>query len=156
MALRLPYLLALLVATISVARAEPLAIVVPADSRHRLDRAEELSEIYLKKRQFWSNGQRIVPVNLPVADSRRQHFSHSVLGLLPEQLDDYWNERYFHGVLPPEVLNSVEGVLRFVAATPGAIGYVPLCNVDQRVVAILLLDGGEARTAACPPEAQAR
>lgn len=158
MALRLLLTIALQMALISAAGAEPLAIVVPADSHIRVDRIEQLSEVYLKKRQFWPDGQRIVPVNLAATDPRRRQFSQSVLGFLPEQLDAYWNERYFHGVLPPEVLNSVEAVLRFVAATRGAIGYVPLCSVDHRVTSVLLLDAGEARPgqARCPQDEQAR
>jgi hypothetical protein len=47
---------------------------------------------------------------------------------------------YFHGLLPPHVLASTEAVLRFVASTPGAIGYVPLCDADARVTMLLAID----------------
>jgi len=67
----------------------------------------------------------------------------------------YWNARYFHGVLPPYVLSSEEAVLRFVAETPGAIGYVPYCDADKRVTVVLVISAkghvsGSAADIACP------
>ena len=123
---------------------EPLAVVVPADSPHRVESREVLAEIFRRKKQYWADGRRIEPVNLPADDPRRQRFSQLVLGLMPEQLDAYWDEMYFHGTLPPQVLKSVEAVLRFVSMTPGAIGYVPLCSADSRVAVALSLDAAGA------------
>ena len=101
---------------------------------------EELALIFKQKRRFWEDGTRIQPVNLPASHSLRQAFSQLVMGEAPEELDDYWREMYFHGVLPPFVLASDEAVIRFVAGTPGAIGYVSNCVVDHRVRVILRLD----------------
>jgi hypothetical protein len=85
---------------------------------------EELGRVYRRKKLFWESGEKIIPVNLPAAYPLRQRFSRLVLGLLPEGMEAYWNEQYFHGISPPYVLASEVAVLQFVATTPGAIGYV--------------------------------
>ena len=58
----------------------------------------------------------------------------------PEALDAYWNQQYFLGVTPPHVLGSEAAVSRFVAATPGAIGYRSACPDDSAVVASFVID----------------
>ncbi len=119
---------------------DSLAVIVPAGSSHRLAGREALAAVYRRKKQYWDDGQRIEALNLPAEDPRRQRFSQIVLGLTPQQLDTYWSEMYFHGVLPPHVLASVEAVLRLVSDTPAAIGYVPLCNADARVSILFVFD----------------
>jgi hypothetical protein len=54
-------------------------------------------------------------------------------------LPAYWNEQYFHGVLPPIILGSEEAVVRYVASRPDAIGYVDARHVDASVATALLL-----------------
>ena len=74
----------------------------------------------------------------------RRWFSQQVMGATPEDLEGYWRDLYFNGVVPPFVLASEEAVLRFVAATPGAVGYVSGCLVDRRVRVLLQIDGAPA------------
>jgi ABC-type phosphate transport system substrate-binding protein len=92
-----------------------------------------LAAIFGKRRQFWDDHTRVVPVNLPADNPLRRDFSRILFGRAPQDLQAYWNDLYFHGVLPPAVLGSEEAVLRFVSETPGAIGYVSSCSVDARV-----------------------
>lgn len=102
---------------------------------------EELGRIYRRRKLFWESGEKIIPVNLPAAHPLRRRFSHLVLGLLPEELEAYWNEQYFHGISPPYVLASEEGVLQFVATTPGAVGYVSAATVTRQVHVLFSLPG---------------
>jgi len=133
-------------------RAEPPAaggiavIGAPGIDLARLDRAA-VASIFRRKLRTLPAGERLVPVNLPASDPLRTAFSMAVFELEPAAMDAYWNERYFHGVSPPHVLASVEAVLRFVATTPGAIGYVPACAVDGRVQVLMTLP---AAVAGCP------
>ncbi|HEX5392864.1 MAG TPA: hypothetical protein VFW68_06280 [Rhodocyclaceae bacterium] len=114
----------------------PFAVIAaPSASDHRLTR-EAVALIFRRKLSFWDNGQRIQPVNLPPVHPLRRNFSLSVLGQPPEALDDYWREMYFHGVRPPHVLASEEAVALFVAATPGAIGYVSTCIPEGKVTVV--------------------
>jgi ABC-type phosphate transport system substrate-binding protein len=124
------------------ARAEgPIAVIVaPIHADARLD-AESLALIFRRKRQYWPDGSRIQPANLPVHDARRIAFSRAVLGADPAALDDYWSEQYFRGIRPPYVVESAEAMLRFVAQTPGAIGYIDACVADRDVAIVGYLDG---------------
>ncbi len=89
--------------------------------------------IFARKRQLWRDRSPIVPVNLPASHPLRRSFSRWVFDRTPEEMQGYWNDQYFHGIVPPPVLASEEAVMRFVASTPGAIGYVSVCMVDRRV-----------------------
>lgn len=102
---------------------------------------DDLAQVY-RRRKLFVGGQRVQPVNLPSAHPLRRFFSQQVLQRSPEELEDHWRDLYFNGVFPPFVLASEEAVLRFVASTPGALGYVPLCLVDRRVAVVAVIDGG--------------
>ncbi|MEQ1599622.1 MAG: hypothetical protein ABL880_09690 [Methylotenera sp.] len=132
----------LLLSLAPLAQAEPntpiIAIVV--SSNQKVDELKlapnDLSLIYWRKQLYWSKGQRIKPVNLSTEHALRQQFSQKILGSAPKSQIDYWNGQYFNGVSPPYSVNSEEAVLRYVAQTPGAIGYVSACAVDSRVKAL--------------------
>jgi ABC-type phosphate transport system substrate-binding protein len=143
----LPVLLTLAVALAPPARCEEpaIAVIMAAGAAPGKLSREQLALIFKRKRRFWEDGSRISPLNLPASHPLRRAFTQQVFNRTPEELEDYWRDQYFHGVRPPFVLASEEAMIRLVAATPGAIGYVRACNVDRRVSVVLRLDG-----AACP------
>lgn len=122
------------------AQAETLAVIVPQSHGGGIVEPVELSLIYWRKKLYWKDGKRIQPVNLASENPLRRQFSRTVLGSLPETQTEYWNIQYYHGISPPHVVNSQEAMLRFVAETPGAIGYVGACVADSRVKAIAWVD----------------
>lgn len=83
------------------ASGQAFAVIVAADVEELALSRENLSFIFQRKQNFWKNGKRIQPVNLPPANPLRRAFSSCVLGQEPEAMEDYWREMYFHGVLPP-------------------------------------------------------
>jgi hypothetical protein len=95
--------------------------------------------IFKRKMRISADGQQYQPVNLAASHSLRRVFSARIFGHNPEELEDYWRDMYFHGVLPPFVLASEEAVILFVASTPGGIGYVSQCLVDNRVSVVMRL-----------------
>lgn len=117
-------------------------IVAPDHPLASLDRAA-VAAIFKRRQRVTGDGTALVPLNLPAADRLRIAFSRAVYDQDPGELDAYWNERYFHGISPPHVVNSVEAMLRFVASTRGAIGYVPACRADARVRVLLVLPSHE-------------
>ena len=134
------------------ARAGSLHIVVitaPQAPRLSFDRFT-LRNVFLKKIFVDKDGQRLIPVNLPASSPLRQVFAQEVTHLPQAQQDDYWNRQYFQGVSPPYVLASQEAVVRFVAVTPGAIGYVTSCLVDSSVRVVFELTLPSAVAVACP------
>ncbi len=100
---------------------------------------KELSDIYIMKKQYWSNGTRVIPVNREVTSAAREKFSKDVFNLSTQQMADYWNRLRFQGKLPPSVQTSDEGVLNFVRSIPGAIGYVRADHVTKDVKVMLEL-----------------
>jgi len=98
-----------------------------------------LRDIFLKRIVIDRSGRLLVPANLAPSDPLRRAFSQSLLARAPQALQEYWNNRYFQGVTPPYVLGSQEAVVRFVSATPGAVGYVAPCYIDTRVRVVLRL-----------------
>lgn len=98
-----------------------------------------LRDVFLKKIFVDQHGLRLTPVNLPTDSPLRGAFVRSIIHMSDEQLQDYWERQYYQGVSPPYVLGSQEAVVRFVALTPGAIGYVALCHVDTSVHVVLLI-----------------
>jgi ABC-type phosphate transport system substrate-binding protein len=112
--------------------AEELVVIVHAQ-RTVEPSLEDIAQIYLKKRRFWSDGDPIVPVNRDARSRAREFFVRTVFGTELRQLAVYWNREYFRGVLPPATLASDEAVRRFVASEPRAIGYVHPSAVDDSV-----------------------
>lgn len=133
------------------APADTLAVVVPKTQGGKIGSLVDLSLIYWRKKLYWSEGVRMQPVNLPTDSPQRRQFSQRVLGSLPEAQAEYWNEVYYHGTTPPHVVSSQEAVLRYVADTPGGIGYVDACKVDARVKAVAWLLGDGSFTTSPPP-----
>lgn len=131
-------LVALALASVAFAGEEPIAVIVSPGNAKALKR-DDLVLFFKRKKLFWSDGVKAQPVNLPTSHRLRQGFSQTVLGHTPEELERYWNDLYFHGISPPYVLASEEAVVRFVAETPGAIGYVSLCSANARVTVALVI-----------------
>lgn len=113
-------------------------ITAPNGPQLAFDR-NTLRDVFLKKIFVDQHGLRLTPVNLPTDSPLRDAFARSIIHMHDEQLQDYWEREYFQGVSPPYVLGSQEAVVRFVALTPGAIGYVALCHVDTTVHVVLLI-----------------
>ena len=128
------------VATAPLAAAEePELAVIVHPSRAALLTREALKRIYFKRQRFWDDGHAIVAINQEAATPARVAFTHLVFGDDAARLPAYWNEQYFHGVLPPIILGSEEAVVRYVASRPDAIGYVDARHVDASVATALLL-----------------
>lgn len=89
----------------------------------------ELARIFLKKQTRWKTGEEVAPVDQSARSPVRAAFSHDVLvaeGLEKiSAVENYWRGLIYSGRgTPPVVKTSDDEVRLFVAATPGAIGYV--------------------------------
>lgn len=119
------------------ASSERIAVIVHKERGALSLETEALAKIYLKQRSFWSAGEAIIPINREAGSRIRDRFSRRVLGRSAAKLRNYWNRRYFQGVLPPPTLASDEAVRRYVAREPRAIGYVDASSVDPSVRVVL-------------------
>lgn len=123
----------------SWAASTQMAIVTAPDAPRLKFDQDMLRNVYLKRIFVDGRGQRLTPVNLPSGAALREAFARAVLRMDGGQLRDYWNRQYFQGVSPPYVLASPDAVLQFVAKTPGAIGYVAACQVDDSVRVVMTI-----------------
>jgi ABC-type phosphate transport system substrate-binding protein len=136
------FMLVLALLLLAPARAEerdPIAVIVHPERRADLS-IDDVAQIYLRRKRFWSDGSPVVPLNLSSTDPLRQRFSRVVLRQDAQRLAEYWNRQYFYGVFPPATLASAEAMRRYVAADPNAIGYVPSSLVDDSVRILFRLD----------------
>jgi ABC-type phosphate transport system substrate-binding protein len=140
-------LLALMWHDPSSARDEIIVIVTRDAPDFSINRVM-LRDIYLKKIFMDDNGRPVIPVNLPPENPLRLSLAEMLFNKSAQQLQDYWNQRYFQGVAPPYVLSSQEAVVQFVAKTPGAIGYIAACRLDARVKEVLAMPVSPAQRGA--------
>lgn len=119
---------------------ESSVVVVVHPQRTEAVNIEEVARIFLGRRRFWSDGARITPLNLPAGNVTRERFSRHVLHEESAGLAGYWNAQYFHGVLPPTVLDSPQAVKQYVATDRNAIGYLESGAVDATVRVLLTFE----------------
>ena len=96
----------------------------------------DLARVFKRRQRITEAKEPLVPVNLPPEHPLRRAMAEILFHRSPRDMGPYWDQQYFHGVLPPKVVGSQEAMLRFVHETRGAIGYVADCRVDPRVQVI--------------------
>lgn len=115
-----------LLALLGAAEPEPgfSVIVHPTNTTTALT-TDELSGVFLKKVTKWKDGRSIVPVDLREDSPVRQSFSNAVHRRKVPAINSYWQQQIFSGrAVPPREMDSEEEIVRFVARSPGGIGYV--------------------------------
>lgn len=144
-ALTLVPLLALVLAVVassgSAAASEMFTIVVnkanPADS---LTKAE-LAEIFLKRVDNWPHGEKLQPVDQSEQSIVRLAFTKEVHNKSVGAIKSYWLTQVYSGRgAPPIAKSSDDAVLAYVAANPGAIGYVAAGNTGPGVKALEVVE----------------
>jgi ABC-type phosphate transport system substrate-binding protein len=87
---------------------------------------QEVARFFLKRSGAWRTGLIAAPVDLPPESPTRIAFSSAILGQSPKAVSTYWLQEIFaRRAQPPPVRATAAAVIAFVAANPGAIGYVP-------------------------------
>ena len=83
-----------------------------------------LADIFMGKAQRWADGRDVLPVDLSATSPVREAFSRACLGLPTEGVRFYWIRRIAAGAQPPFSRKTDADVIAYVAAHPGAVGYV--------------------------------
>jgi hypothetical protein len=116
--------------------AAELLIITGKETSEKKYIKKKIANIFLRERLINQHGERWIPVNLGSHHPLRKIFSETLLDQYPEELDNYWNIKYFQGISPPYVVDSQEAMLRFVTTTPNAIGYISSCFKNNNVKVI--------------------
>lgn len=96
----------------------------------------DLREIYMGHRIFWTDGERIYPSHIDKESSSMNIFLNQVLSMNPRQFNKYWRRRLFSGKgHPPKEIENDRQALDYVRKTKGSIAIVsrlpsrPLKNI---------------------------
>jgi ABC-type phosphate transport system substrate-binding protein len=117
-------LAALLLAAALPAAAEDFKVVVNPENPVAELTTPQLSRLFLKKTIRWPEGRPVQPVE-PASAKLREQFARSVHEKSLSALKSYWNQLIFSGRdVPPLERPDDAGVMAYVRAEPGAIGYV--------------------------------
>ena len=100
--------------------------IVNRDVAERSVSQSSLRAIFSMHLSQWPNGKPIKVFVLPSEDAVHIAFAKYVLNIFPYQLKRSWDVLVYsgYGQAPTEV-SSPEEMLKRVASTPGAIGYLP-------------------------------
>jgi ABC-type phosphate transport system substrate-binding protein len=106
-----------------------------------------LFDLYSGDIRVWANGQPVVLVDLAQEGETRSLF-YRFLGKSPSRMKSIWLKNLLSGEgKPPESVESEGELLRKVADTPGAIGYVsrPQGGASGDVVTLFVIGTGTAK-----------
>ena len=116
-----------------------MAIVHPGEAHTQLER-RTLRAIFGMTLQTWPDGQPLTVFVFHDDSPLHQQFCRKVLNVLPYTLRRNWDRLLFSGAAQaPIAVDSPEEMLRRVATTPGAIGYIEkeLSNESVSIVEIV-------------------
>lgn len=127
----------LFLATLSV-RAQDVVVVANPNVQITTITSGELRDIFTGARTSFRDRTHAIPVTLKGGPAH-EVFLHNHLGETPDSFRTFWRKALFSGEgAPPKEFGSEAALLQFVAATPGAIGYVSRVN-DAFTVKILVV-----------------
>jgi ABC-type phosphate transport system substrate-binding protein len=113
-------------------------VVNPDVQQHSVTQ-QQLRAIVGMRVRNWSDGSLIHVFVLPDRNPIHIVYSKQVLGMFPHQLRKAWDRQVYSGTgQAPTKVNSVEEMLRKIAETPGAIGYLPEEKIDDSVRPIIV------------------
>ena len=131
-------------ASSSEAEGEVIVVIVNVANPSSALQEHDLRPIFQTTKTNWSNGSDAVPFNLPEDNALRRTFDQVVLGLDPDRVARYWQDRKIRGgARAPKRLPNTAAVLAAVAATPGAVGYVAAGDANKTVKVVAKIAHGK-------------
>ncbi len=108
---------------------------VPVDTLKK----SELLDLYIGDVRFWVDDVPVVTLELEPEDNIKTLF-YSFLDRRPSWMKSIWLKKMLSGEGdPPLFMNSMEDILKKVASTPGAIGYINQADVTTDVKVLMSL-----------------
>lgn len=100
----------------------------------------ELLNFYTGDISFWSDGEPIIIFDLKPKGEVKDAF-YNFLGISSSRIKSIWMKRMLSGDAdPPEFLESEEEMLKKVASTAGAIGFISQAKVTGEVKVLIVIE----------------
>lgn len=100
----------------------------------------QVRDYYTGDVKSWSDKTPVVVIDLKAQSEIKDAF-YKLLGLTSSRMKSIWLKKLLLGEgNPPEALKSVDEVMKKVASTPGAIGYVSQSMVSGEVKVLRILE----------------
>lgn len=117
--------------------AEPIAVILNRRNPEDGLAVEDLRHLYLGVRTRFPSRAPVLLLALPRLAPR---FYTTALDMTEPQLRRYWIGLVFSGdsAVPPKEVSSAAELKRLVAKYPGAVGFIPLGEVDSSVKAVTI------------------
>ncbi|MDX2089743.1 MAG: substrate-binding domain-containing protein [Kofleriaceae bacterium] len=109
----------------AIVAADTFRVIVNRDNPVTTLKKAQVSKLLLKTQTTWSNGNKVMPVDLRATSKVRDAMSRSIHGRSAAVIKNWWNQQIFagKGVPPPERATDAM-VIAYVLSNPGAVGYV--------------------------------
>lgn len=118
----------------ATAQTAPYVIVVHRENQVSTISRADAAAFFLKRVGRWPGGTEARPVNQLRGSPIAVAFSAGVLHQAPSVVEAYWQQQIFSGrATPPPERAGDAAVVEYVAANPGAIGYVSAGAVTAAV-----------------------
>jgi ABC-type phosphate transport system substrate-binding protein len=120
-------------------------VIVSSDNSATSLARRDVARMFLKRTSTWPDGLAVLPVDQSARSAIRVLFTREILkveGLEKiSAVENFWQQQIFSGRgSPPPIKARDEEVVAFVAANPGAIGYVSAAADVSAVKAVALQD----------------
>ena len=124
------------------ASAQAIAVIVNKSSSLSNLSMAELKTYFKLESQFWKNNERIAVATLSYEKPETTKFNSLVYEMPNDGVKKSWIQKIFRGQVKeaPKLQRSDEDMLKFVAGTTGAIGFVNADKIDASVK-VLTIDG---------------
>lgn len=125
-------LLSLLFAAWPAVAGDLVVVGHPKSGVDQLSRTEVVY-VFMGRWRVLPSGIPAIPLDLPVDSPERADFYRLLVNKSPAEINAYWSRLLFSGGSRPPRPVTGDELIGLIAATPGALGYLPRSKVDGRV-----------------------
>ncbi|WP_054015493.1 hypothetical protein [Pseudoalteromonas sp. R3] len=124
----------LLLITCTAKATDPLVVIVHRDNPNQQLSQYQLIDLYMGKYAAFPDGTLATVLDYEQGHPLRVEFLTTLTGRPMSQINAYWSQVKFSGKASfPQAYQSIEAILKAVASTPDAIGYVPETALTEDV-----------------------
>lgn len=120
-----------------------VAVIVNSSVQANEINNTELLDFYTRDVRVWQNGDPVIVFDLKPKSDVKETF-YNFLGKSTSRMKSIWMKKMLSGEGdPPEALETEKDIVKKVAATPGAIGFVSQSEVTEDVKVLVVIEPKE-------------